>query len=67
MIGRVLVSASAKLNVPGPVVLGPMVGRGALSGDVVALDSHTLMVRPRLISCINTCLYFYIIVSPFVT
>lgn len=50
MIGRVLVSAGAKLKVPGPVVLGPMAGRGALSGDVVALDSHTLMVRPRLIS-----------------
>ena len=48
MIGRVLVSAGAKLKVPGPVVLGPMAGRGALSGDVVALDSHTLMVRPSL-------------------
>ena len=57
MIGRVLVSAGAKLKVPGPVVLGPMAGRGALSGDVVALDSHTLMVRPRLISTVFSIVF----------
>ena len=45
MIGRVLVSDNIKRNLPQPKVLGPLVGRGAFSGDVVAIDSRTLMVK----------------------
>ena len=45
MIGRVLVTDTTKLNIPGPQVLGPLSGRGAMSGDVIALDSQTLMIK----------------------
>ena len=45
MIGRVLVSDDVKLRLPSPHVLGPLVGRGAYSGDVVAIDSQTLMIK----------------------
>ena len=45
MIGRVVVTSTDKKNIPGPAVLGPMSGHGALSGDVIALDSQTLMIK----------------------
>lgn len=45
MIGRVLVLDEIKLNLPSPQVLGPLTGRGAYSGDVVVIDSETLMIK----------------------
>ena len=45
MIGRVLVPDSIKLNLPKPQILGALAGRGAFSGDVVAIDSQTVMIK----------------------
>ena len=45
MIGRVLMTETTKMNIPKPLVLGPMKGRGVLSGDVIALDSQTVMIK----------------------
>ena len=45
MVGRVVLTATTKKNIPAPAVLGPMSGHGALSGDVIALDSQTLMIK----------------------
>ena len=45
MIGRVLVTDATKSSLPAARVLGRLQGRGALSGDVIAIDSHTIMVK----------------------
>ena len=45
MIGRVLVPDNIKINLPKPQILGALSGRGAYSGDVVAIDSQTIMIK----------------------
>ena len=45
MVGRVLVTDVMKMKIPKPQTLGRMTGRGALSGDVIALDSQSIMVK----------------------
>lgn len=45
MIGRVLLPDNIKMNLPKPQILGALSGRGAYSGDVVAIDSQTVMIK----------------------
>ena len=45
MIGRVIVTDVMKMNIPKPQTLGSLRGRGALSGDVIALDSQSVMIK----------------------
>merc|ERR1711892_382362 len=44
-VGRVIVTDVMKMKIPKPQTLGRLTGRGALSGDVIALDSQSLMVK----------------------
>ena len=45
MVGRVLVTDVMKMKIPKPQTLGRLEGRGAMSGDVIALDSQSLMIK----------------------
>lgn len=45
MVGRVLVTDVMKMKIPKPQTLGRLRGRGALSGDVIALDSQSVMIK----------------------
>ena len=45
MVGRVLVTDVMKMKIPKPQTLGRLLGRGAMSGDVIALDSQSLMIK----------------------
>jgi len=50
MVGRVLVTDVMKMNIPKPQTLGRLQGRGAMSGDVLAIDSQTVLIRDLIYS-----------------